>query len=91
MTHFNNQTPVIHSFGVVPPLSTAEAERLFRFAWEKGIGLALKPGMENGRPVTFLIVLYGDWRMVEEELERLGREFYEPTSLDKYSPPGETI
>ncbi len=81
---------VIHSFGVVPPLSIAEGEQLYRFAKEKGIELALEPGMENGRPVTLLMVL-GDWRLVERELKRLGREFYEPTTLGKYSATAEAI
>ncbi len=88
MIHFKNETPMIHSFGVVPPLSIAEAARLFRFAWKKKIGLGLELDYENGPHVTCVIVLYGDSRLVAEELSRLGRE---PTTLGKYSATGETI
>ena len=77
MTDFENETSVIHSFSVIPPLSRAEVNQLARLT-EKEIELVLHPGTENGLPVTFLVVLSGDWRLVETALRRLGRDFYEP-------------
>ena len=89
MAKSKNQTPVIHSFTVVPPLSMEEFEKLFWFAWEKGIGLACQVDHENGPTVPLVMVLYGDWRLVEKELKRLGRDSHEPVATRFNSATGE--
>lgn len=80
MTDSKNETMMIHTFSVAPPLSMEESEKLFWFAWEKGIGLACQVDHENGPTVPFVAVLYGNWRLIEKELKRLGREFHKPVA-----------
>ncbi len=91
MTYSKNETIVIHSFSVVPPLSMEEFEQLSSFAWEKGIGLACQVDHENGPTVPLVMVLYGDWRLVEKELKRLGRDLHEPAAVRFDSTTGEVV
>ena len=91
MTDFENETSVIHSFGVVPPLSMEEFEKFYWFAWDKGIALACEVDHENGPNVPFVAVLYGNWRLIEKELKRLGREFHKPVAARVSSAIAEVI
>ena len=91
MTHSKSRTMIIHSFSVLPPLSMEELEKLYWFARERGIGLACEVDNENGTTVRFVAVLYGNWRLIEKELKRLGREFYEPVTALVSSAIAEVI
>ena len=80
MTNPENETIVIHTFTVVPPLSAEEFERLYRFVRKNKMELVMWSDTEDGHDVTFLIVPDRAW-LVEKELKRMGRQFHEPPAV----------
>ena len=90
MKHRKKKTIKIESFSPLPPLSVDEFNRLERLAKQNhttvlGVGV-----VENGPHVRLVLVLDGNWRLVEQEMKRMGRDFNESVpywlNLDEVGP-----
>ena len=77
MTHSGKNTINLHTFTPLPPLSIPEFERLERLAKQNDTEVVGAGAVENGPYVRLVIVLDGNWRLVEQEMKRMGRDFNE--------------
>ena len=61
----------MHAFDLAVPLSTAEFERLSQFAQANSVevNMLTVPGLG-----TFVAVISGNWRLIKQELIRMGRK-----------------
>jgi len=78
MTPSRKKLIKVHTFSPLPPLSLDELYTLWSVVSKKEILLACEIDRENGPTVPHLTVLDGNWRLVEQELKRMGRDFNEP-------------
>ena len=78
MKHSKKKTITIESFSPLPPLSFDEFKRLERLARQNHTTVLGAGSVENGPYVRLVIVLDGNWRLIEQEMRRMGREFNEP-------------
>ena len=88
MEHWKKKKIKVHTFSPLPPLSFDEFCRLWSVVSKKEILLACKIDRENGATVPHLTVLDGNWRLVERELKRMGRDFNERVVSLKKSATG---
>lgn len=77
MQHPKKKTIKVHTFSPLPPLSLGEFKRLERLAGENDTVVAGAVVPEHGPYILLVAVLHGDWRLVEQELKRMGRDFNE--------------
>ena len=77
MGHPKKETIGVHTFTPLPPLSLPEFERLERLAKQNDTEVVGAGAVENG-PYVRLVLVDGNWRLVEQEMKRMGRDFYEP-------------
>ncbi len=80
MTQLKKKTINLHSFSPLPPLSFDEFERLERLARQNDTEIIGAGAVENG-PYVRLVVVDGNWRLVEQEMKRMGRDFNESVPL----------
>ena len=67
----------IHTFSPLPPLSVDEFNRLDRFAEENSTVVGGVGVLENGPHIPLVVVFHGNWRLIKQELKRMGRDFNE--------------
>lgn len=76
MTEKKQPSP-FRTFTPLPPLSIDEFKRLERFARQNDTGVLGAAVPEDGPYIRLVVVVDGHWRLVEQELKRMGRDFNE--------------
>ena len=88
MTPSRKKLIKVHTYSPLPPLSFDEFCTLWSVVSKKEILLACEIDHENSPTVPHLTVLDGNWRLVEQELKRMGRDFNKPVPYRLNSATG---